>query len=61
MDSFGNIRALDAIVWKGTREQYAKVAEDHLRNCQFKSADLYEVQKKVWGVQRNESVGLAIN
>ena len=55
MDDFGNIRALDGTVWNHKRKYYIQVAEDHLRKCQFVTANLFETQKKLWGIEHKES------
>ena len=54
MDDFGNIHILDSRTWNDRREQYLKVAQEHFINCQFKAANLYELQKKVWGMSKTE-------
>jgi hypothetical protein len=55
MDNFGNIHALDSEDWNERREQYRKVAEMHLQRCKFKTANLYERQKQLWGIPENQA------
>jgi len=41
-------RVLPASDWRRKKNQYIKVAEDHLKTCKYPQANLYHRQKEVW-------------
>lgn len=48
MDEFGNATALSKKEWETRKRKYIKIAENHLKTCQYKNANLYQWQKIVW-------------
>ena len=49
MDDFGNVTALRQEEWTKRKKQYREVAEQHLKTCQYRDANLYLRQKLLWG------------
>jgi WD40 repeat protein len=49
MNDVGNVSALHPEEWTKRKKQYQKVAEQHLITCQYRNANLYLRQKRLWG------------
>jgi hypothetical protein len=49
MDDFGNVSVLHPEEWTKRKTQYRKSAEKHLIACQYRDANLYLRQKRLWG------------
>ncbi len=41
MDDYGNVTTLSKRKWEEHRAEYIRVAEEHLKNCKHKSANIY--------------------
>jgi WD40 repeat protein len=44
----GMVKALSPAKWEEKRAAYRKIAEEHLRSCAYRQANLYLRQKKFW-------------
>jgi len=50
MDDYDNVRALNTEEWETRKQEYIKIAEEHLKTCKYKSANIYlNRQKPFWG------------
>jgi hypothetical protein len=49
MDDVGDVSTLPPEEWTKRKTQYRKIAEDYLITCQYKDANLYLRQKRLWG------------
>jgi hypothetical protein len=50
MDDSGNVRVLKKEEWEIKKQKYIRIAEDHLKTCKYKSANIYSNrQKPFWG------------
>jgi len=50
-------RALSAGDWKNKRDEYVKVAEDHLKTCKYPQANFYRRQKELWLLSPKMQIG----
>ncbi|RMD52511.1 MAG: hypothetical protein D6828_05635, partial [Nitrospirae bacterium] len=50
MDDYGNVTVLSKDEWEKRKKEYIKIAEEHLKTCKYKEANLYLKQKQLWGV-----------
>ncbi len=49
MDDNGNVDALSKDEWEKKKQEYIKVAEEHLKTCKYKKYNLYLTrQKQYW-------------
>ncbi|MEE8583573.1 MAG: hypothetical protein V3T83_01855, partial [Acidobacteriota bacterium] len=48
MDERGFVTALNDATWKQKRKEYIDIADDHLKLCQYRRANLYLEQKRYW-------------
>jgi WD40 repeat protein len=50
MDDYGNVTASSKRKWEEQRAEYIRIAEEHLKHCKYKSANIYSnYQKPYWG------------
>jgi hypothetical protein len=49
MDDVDNVSALHPEEWAKRKTQHRKVAEQHLITCEYRDANLYLRQQRIWG------------
>jgi hypothetical protein len=48
MDDVGNVSAIPPEEWTKLKTRYRTIAEQHLITCQYRDANLYLRQKRLW-------------
>ncbi len=48
MDDISIVHSLTTDDWKKRREKYKEIAEEHLKTCKYKEANIYLKQKQFW-------------
>ncbi len=49
IDEYGNVSALGSKEWSERKKRYAKIAEEHLKTCRYRDANLYRIHKRFYG------------
>lgn len=47
MDEYGNIFVLSGEEWEAKRKEYVRIAENHLKTCKYKDANLYAIEMEL--------------
>lgn len=53
MHDYGRVGALGTEEWLKKKEEYRKIADNHLKSCKYKKANIYLDQKAFWDRDRN--------
>lgn len=50
IDDYGNVNSLNKRKWEEHKAEYVRIAEEHIKDCKHKSANIYlNYQKPNWG------------